>query len=224
MKNFVVPVLIGLFLLSGAVVVQTAPAPGEIDRMEAATRVFNDALGRIPAPILTGAQGIAIIPGEVKAGFVFGGEVGQGILVARNSKGTWSPPAFISIAGASFGLQIGGEARDIVLVLNTPMSVAAIENGTLSLGGDVSVVAGPAGGEVEAAAPVPAVYSYVMSFGAFVGATVQGAALSLDTGANRDFYGVSDPLRMAARVIPEPARRFTCSLSRATGSRSKFCS
>jgi lipid-binding SYLF domain-containing protein len=224
MKNFAVPVLIGLFLLSGVLAIQAVPALGQTDRMEAATRVFNAALGGIPAPVLKGAQGIAIIPGEVKAGFIFGGELGQGVLVARDSKRSWSPPAFISVAGASFGLQIGGEARDIVLVFNTPMSVAAIENGTLNLGGDVSVVAGPAGGDVAVGTPIPAVYSYVRSSGAFIGATVQGTALSLDVGANRDFYGVSDPLRMAARAIPEPARRFTCSLSRATGSRSKFCS
>jgi len=224
MKNFVVAVLIGLFLLSGVFAVKAVPALGQIDRMEAATRVFNDALGGIPAPVLKGAQGIAIIPGEVKAGFIFGGELGQGVLVARNAKGAWSPPAFISVAGVSFGLQIGGEARDIVLIFNTPMSVAAIENGTLSLGGDVSVVAGPAGGEVAVATSVPAVYSYVRSYGAFVGATVQGAALSLDVGANRNFYGVSDPLRVAARAVPGPARRFTCMLSRATGSRSRFCS
>jgi len=224
MKNVVVAVLISLFLLSGVVSVQAQPAPGEIDRMDAATRVFNNALGMIPAPVLNGAQGVVIIPGEVKAGFIFGGELGQGVLVTRGQKGIWSPPAFISVAGVSFGLQIGGEARDIVLVLNTPMSVAAIENGTLNLGGDVSVVAGPAGGEVAVATPVPAVYSYVRSSGAFIGATVQGAALSLDVGANRDFYGVPDPLRVAARGIPEPARRLTCSLSRATGSRSKSCS
>ncbi len=223
MKNFVVAVLIGIFLLSGVVCVQAQPAPGEMDRMDAATRVFNDVLGMIPASVLDGAQGIAIIPGEVKAGFIFGGELGRGVLVTRDQKGTWSPPAFISVAGVSFGLQIGGEARDIVLVLNTPMSVAAIENGTLNLGGDVLVVAGPAGGGVAVATPVPAVYSYVRSFGAFIGATVEGAALSLDVGANRDFYGVSDPLRVTARGIPEPARRLTCSLSRATGSRSKFC-
>ena len=224
MKNFVIAVLVSLFLLSGAVAVQAGAAPGEIDRMEAATRVFNDVQGMIPAPILDGAQGIVIIPGEVKAGFIFGGEAGQGVLMARGSKGTWSSPAFISVAGASFGLQIGGEARDVVLVLNNPMSVAAIENGTLNLGGDVSVVAGPAGGQVAVATPVPAVYSYVRSFGAFIGATVQGAVLSLDVGANHDFYGVSDPLRVAARGIPEPASMLTCTVSRATGSRSKFCS
>ncbi len=224
MKNVVVAGLISLFLLPGMVSVQAEPAPGEMDRMDAATRVFNDALGMIPAPVLKGARGVVIIPGEVKAGFIFGGELGQGVLATRGRKGIWSPPAFISVAGASFGLQIGGQARDIVLVLNTPMSVAAIENGTLNLGGDVSVVAGPTGGEVAVATSAPAVYSYVRSSGAFIGATVQGAALSLDVGANRDFYGVSDPLRLAARGIPKPARRLTCSLSRATGSRSKFCS
>jgi lipid-binding SYLF domain-containing protein len=99
----------------------------------------------IPAYVLDNAKGIAVIPGELKAGFIFGGEAGGGVLVSRLPNGTWSPPAFISIAGASFGLQIGGEARDIVLVFNTPRSMDFIENGRIKLGADASVAAGPVG-------------------------------------------------------------------------------
>jgi lipid-binding SYLF domain-containing protein len=199
------------------------PSPGEIDRVEAATRVFEGVVGGIPAPVLANAKGIAIIPSELKAGFIFGGELGRGVLVTRDPKGSWSPPAFIPVAGGSFGLQIGGEARDIVLVFNTARSVDLIENWRLKLGGDASVTAGPVGGDFAVTSDIPEVYSYVRSFGAFIGATVEGSVLSFDLDANRDFYGVSDPLKARAAAIPEPARRLGCSVARATGAPSEVC-
>jgi lipid-binding SYLF domain-containing protein len=223
MKYFLLRVLIGLFVIVGPVVAKAAPSPGEIDRVEAATRVFNGVMGQIPAPVLANARGIAIIPGELKAGFIFGGELGQGVLMTRSPKGSWSPPAFISVAGGSFGLQIGGEARDIVLIFNTARSVDLVENGRLKLGGDASVTAGPVGGDFAVTTDIPEVYSYVRSFGAFIGATVEGSVLSFDFNANSDFYGVSDPLRAQARVIPEPAGRLGCSVASATGAPSKVC-
>lgn len=97
--------------------------------------------GKIPASVLDNAKGIAVIPGELKGGFIFGGELGGGVLVSRLPDGSWSPPAFISVAGGSFGLQIGGETRDIVLVFNTARSMDFIENGKVNLGGDASVAA-----------------------------------------------------------------------------------
>ena len=180
--------------------------------------------GRIPAYVLENAKGIAVIPGELKAGFIFGGELGGGVLVSRLPDGSWSPPAFISVAGASFGLQIGGEARDIVLVFNTVRSMDFIENGRVKLGGDASVTAGPVGADAGVTTDIPEIYSYVRSVGAFIGATVEGSVLSFDFDANRDLYGISDPLKMQARAIPEPARRFSCVVARATGAPSKLCS
>ncbi len=224
MKYFLVPGLIGLLFFLGPVGAKAQPTSGEMNRVEAANRVFNDVLGQIPAPVLTNAKGIAIIPGEVKAGFIFGGELGQGVLVRRASHGGWSPPAFISVAGGSFGLQIGGEARDIVLVFNTERSMDFIENGRLNLGGDASVTAGPVGGDFAVTSDIPEVYSYVRSFGAFLGATVNGSVLSFDFDANRNFYGVSDPLRMQAKAIPEPARRLDCTVAGATGASLRVCS
>jgi SH3 domain-containing YSC84-like protein 1 len=85
--------------------------------------------GRIPAYVLDNAKGIAVIRGELRAGFIFGAELGAGVLVSRLPDGSWSPPALISLAGASFGLQIGGEARDIVLIFNTITSMDYIESG-----------------------------------------------------------------------------------------------
>ncbi|MGA2402035.1 MAG: lipid-binding SYLF domain-containing protein [Syntrophobacteraceae bacterium] len=226
MRYFVVPVLVSFFLLAGPVVAKSEPTPGEIGRIDAATRVFNEMPGRIPAYILENAKGIAVIPGELKAGFVFGGELGGGVIVSRLPNGSWSPPAFISIAGASFGLQIGGEARDIVLVFNTVRSMDYIENGRVKLGGDVAVTAGPVGANAGVTTDMPEIYAYIKSAGAFIGATVEGSVLSFDFNSNRDFYGIPDPLRMEMKVkeIPEPARRFSCAVARYTGTSTKFCS
>jgi lipid-binding SYLF domain-containing protein len=224
MKYFVAPVLVSFFLLFGSAVAKAAPTPGEIDRIQAATRVFEEMPARIPDYVLNKAKGIAVIPGELKAGFIFGGELGGGVLVSRLADASWSPPAFISVAGASFGLQIGGEARDIVLIFNTARSMDFIENGRIKLGGDASVTAGPVGANVGVTTDMPEIYSYVRSAGAFIGATVAGSELSFDFDANRNLYGIADPLRMTARGIPEPARRFSCVVAGATGAPQKFCS
>jgi lipid-binding SYLF domain-containing protein len=223
MKYLVTPVLVSFFLLFGSAVAKAEPTPGEIARIEAANRVFEEMPARVPAYVLKTAKGIAVIPGELKAGFVFGGEAGGGVVVSRLPNGSWSPPAFISIAGASFGLQIGGEARDIVLIFNTARSMDFIENGRIKLGGDASVTAGPVGAGAGVTTDVPEIYSYVRSFGAFIGATVEGSVLSFDFNANRDLYGIVDPLKMKVRAIPQPARRFSCAVARATGAPAKHC-
>ena len=216
--------LIGSFLLLGPVAVKATPSSEEMDRVEAATHVFNDFAGSIPAAVLKNAKGMAIIPGEVKAGFIFGGELGQGVLPTRTPNGSSSPPAFILVAGGSIGLRSGREARDIVLVFNTARSVEYIENARLTLGGDASVTAGPDGGDFEVTSDIPEVYSYVRSLGAFIGATINGSVLTFDFGENSNFYGVSDPLEMHAIEIPEPARRLDCMVSGATNATSEFCS
>jgi lipid-binding SYLF domain-containing protein len=226
MKYFVGPVLVSFFLLFGSAVANAEPTPGEIGRIEAATRVFDEMPAWVPAYVLKHAKGIAVIPGELKAGFVFGGEAGGGVIVSRLPNGSWSPPAFISIAGASFGFQIGAEARDIVLIFNTARSMDFIENGRIRLGGDASVTAGPVGAGTGVTTDVPEVYSYIRSSGAFIGATVEGSLLAFDFNANRDLYGVADPLKMKvkAKAIPQPARRFSCAVARATGAPKKYCS
>jgi len=226
MRYFVTPVLVSFFLLFGSAVAKAEPTPGEIGRIEAATRVFEEMPAKIPAYVLDHAKGIAVIPGELKAGFVFGGEAGGGVIVSRLPNGSWSPPAFFSLAGASFGFQIGGEVRDIVLIFNTARSMDFIENGRIQLGGDASVTAGPVGADAGVTTDLPEIYSYVRSAGAFIGATVQGSVLSFDFNANRDLYGIDDPLRMKvkARAIPQPAHRFTCAIARATGAPAKNCS
>jgi lipid-binding SYLF domain-containing protein len=205
------------------VTANAVPSTDEISRIQYATAVFDQMPKTIPPYLLRHARGIAVIPGALKAGFIFGGELGRGVMVARLPDGRWSAPSFISLTGASFGFQIGGEVRNIVLIFNTPQAVAAAENGSLKLGVGASIAAGPIGAGFGANTVMPAVYSYVSGAGAFIGATVNGSVLSIDYGANQNIYGMADPLSMSAMAAPGPARNFVCVVARASGAPNRVC-
>jgi lipid-binding SYLF domain-containing protein len=171
--------LVGLLFLLGPIAAQAVPTPGELDRIEAATRVFNEMPGRIPAYVPDNAKGIAVIPGEPKAALIFGGELVGGVIVSRLPDRSWSSPALISPAGMRFGLQVGGEARDIMLVFNTARSMDFIESGRIKLGADASVAAGPVGAGTGVTTDIPEVYAYVRSLGAFIGVSLEGGCCRL---------------------------------------------
>ncbi len=228
MKYFIIPALTSLFLLTGSAAIMAEPTPGELARLHTATLIFNEITRvpeAIPPKLLAKAQGMAIIPGEVKAGFILGGEYGRGILITRVADGTWSPPLFVSLAAGSFGPQIGVESTDLILVFNSARSLN-MKNGKITLGGALSVAAGPLGRTAEASTDIPLsaeVYSYSRSSGVFAGASVQGSVLSTDFNANRDFYGIADPLSVPAKVVPESARRFSCLVADYTGVKEQDC-
>lgn len=145
----------------------------------------------IPPALLNNAAAVAVIPHVVKAGFVVGGRYGWGVLAVRQGGG-WSPPAFVSIMGGSFGWQIGVQATDVVLVFKNRESVEMLSKGKFTLGADASVAAGPVGRSASAATDVQlraAIYSYSRSKGLFAGVALEGAALQIDRRANTDFYG-----------------------------------
>ncbi len=149
----------------------------------------------IPPALLRNADGIAIIPNVIKAGFILGGRYGTGILVVRNSDGGWTDPAFISITGGSIGWQIGVQAIDIVLVFKSSRSIERIMTGKFTLGADASIAAGPVGREASAATDIQLkseIYSYSRSRGLFAGLSFAGAVLKIDDDANAEFYGVRD--------------------------------
>jgi lipid-binding SYLF domain-containing protein len=147
----------------------------------------------IPPALLRNANGIAIIPNVIKAGFVLGGRYGTGILVVRNNEGRWSNPSFISITGGSIGWQIGVQGIDIVLVFKSSRSIEHIMTGKFTLGADASIAAGPVGREASAATDVQLkseIYSYSRSRGLFAGLSIAGAVLKIDNDANGNYYGV----------------------------------
>ena len=143
----------------------------------------------IPEEVLRDAKGIAILT-VVKAGFIFSARGGEGVVVARTPSG-WSGPSGIGTGGAGFGLQIGVQATEFVIVLNTPSAVRAFaQGGNFELGGDLSVAAGPVGRHTAAGVlPTAAVYTYSRSQGAFAGVSLEGTVIITKNERNAEYYG-----------------------------------
>lgn len=149
----------------------------------------------IPGTVIKSAKGLAIIT-VVKAGFLLSARGGSGIVVARLDDGGWSAPSAIGIAGIGGGLEIGAEVTDFVIILNTHASVQAFsKGGNVTLGGNLTVAAGPLGRNMEGDVAVrggAAVYTYSKTKGLFVGLSIEGSAIIERKEANRKFYGDSD--------------------------------
>ncbi len=151
----------------------------------------------IPRELLDRAYGIAVIPNVVKAAFGVGGRWGKGLLSVREG-GKWSAPAFIDLAGGSFGLQIGAQATDLVMVFTEKNSVQSLLDSKMKLGADASVAAGPVGRGAEAGTDAKlnaAIYAYSRSKGLFAGVALDGAVISMDDSANHKVYGESATAR-----------------------------
>jgi len=170
-----------------------AIASGMGDQADQASTVierFRDMPERgIPEAVLRDAKGLAVLT-VFKAGFWFTGQGGRGVVIARTPHG-WSGPSAIGTGGVGFGPQIGAEVSELVLVLNTPEAVNAFARGAnVTLGGDLSVAAGPIGRDMGARLmPVAAVYTYSRSQGLFAGVAAEGTVIATRDGANRDYYG-----------------------------------
>jgi lipid-binding SYLF domain-containing protein len=149
----------------------------------------------------------------VKAGFVLSARGGQGIVVARLA-GTneWSGPSAIATGGAGLGFQIGAQASEFVLVLNTAEAVKAFSRGgNISLGTDLSVAAGPVGRDLAVdVAPTTAIYTYSKSQGLFAGVSLEGTVIVTRSESNTKYYGKHvEPDDILSGKIPPPegARR-----------------
>ncbi|KAJ5383771.1 hypothetical protein N7517_001682 [Penicillium concentricum] len=166
----------------------------------------------IPPEILANAKGLAVLT-VLKAGFLGSGRFGSGIVVARLSDGTWSAPSAIATAGAGVGGQIGFELTDFVFILNDAAAVRTFSQaGTLTLGGNVSLAAGPIGRNAEAAGAastkgVAAVFSYSKTKGLFAGVSLEGSMLVERKDANEKLYRsrVSANQLLTGSVRPPPA-------------------
>src|SRR5688572_14484555 len=169
----------------------------EIEQTTKAATIFREIMGApdkaIPRRILDDADCIAVFPQVIKAAFGIGGRGGRGVAVCRTPKG-WSAPAFLNVGGASFGLQIGAEATDYVMLFMTPESARSLLESNVKLGGSVSVAAGPIGREAEAATDLKLnaqILSYSRSKGLFAGAALEGAVIETAGNDMRDVYGAS---------------------------------
>jgi lipid-binding SYLF domain-containing protein len=160
----------------------------------------------IPRDVLRHSKGLAIMT-VVKAGFIFSGKGGQGVVVARTDHG-WSGPSFIATGGAGWGLQIGAQVTDFVIVLNNDRAVQAFaRGGNVTIGADLSAAAGPVGRTAAGAVtPTAAVYTYSKSKGLFAGVSLEGAVIGTQRQSNFRYYG--QPVRadeiLSAVIAPPP--------------------
>lgn len=185
------------FIFSIAVVSSALAQDREQEKLKASIAVLNDfsqMKENIPAQLLSLSQGIIIVPKMINAGLMIGGKHGKGVAMIKNKNGQWSDPVFVTITGGSVGAQIGVQATDLVLVFKNSKTLTEIGKGSFTLGGDLSVAAGPVGRSSSAQTDYKLeaeVYSYSRSKGLFAGITLNGAALAVDTKANNEFYGNS---------------------------------
>jgi len=173
----------------------------EIEQTTKAATIFKEIMSApdkaIPRRILDDADCIAVFPQVIKAAFGIGGRGGRGLVVCRTATG-WSAPAFLNVGGASFGLQIGAESTDYVMLFMTPESAKSLLETNVKLGGNVSVAAGPVGREAGADTDLKLksqILSYSRSKGLFAGAALEGAIIETANGDMKDAYGANASAR-----------------------------
>src|SRR5215813_1596792 len=162
------------------------------DAVNVLTEIMNIPENSIPEELMARAHGIAVIPHVVKGAFGVGGQWGKGLMSQRREDGSWSAPAYVEIGGGSFGLQIGVQASDIVLVFTDEDGIRGILKGKVKLGADASATAGPVGRKAEVGTDVllrSAVFAYSRSKGLFAGISLDGSVVTIDDDANRKVYG-----------------------------------
>jgi len=142
------------------------------------------------AEMLKDAKAVAIVPSLFKAGFLFGGEYGEG-LILRHENGKWFGPGFYNISGGSFGLQVGAQSIALVLVITNEKGVNAFLKSKSKLGGDVAVAAGPVGRRIEGATDgkgKASIYSYSISRGLFAGVSLEGSIVGISVKRDEQYW------------------------------------
>lgn len=217
----VLAVLVGV----GSVgVVSAAINDTETQRIAAAATVLQEIRSTpdrdIPADLWERASCVAVIPSLKKAAFVFGGEYGKGLITCRTA-GRWGSPSFVLLEKGSWGVQMGGETVDLVLLIMNQHGVDRLLQDKVTLGGDVSVAAGPVGRDARASTDAELkaeILSYSRAQGLFAGVDLSGGILKADNEDNRDLYGraiTGRELLVTNRMqTPRAARSFMAAVNR----------
>ena len=181
------------------------------DRVKAAATVLEEIQSApdtgIPDEVMGSAECVAVVPSMLKAGFVFGARYGRGVASCRTAKG-WSDPAFFTIQGGSFGLQIGGQAVDLVMLIMNQNGMKNLLNSKFKLGADASVAAGPVGRHAAADTDWKMraqVLSYSRARGVFAGLELNGAVVKIDRESTLEFYGKMQPFDTTLQTANSPA-------------------
>jgi len=169
----------------------------DVKRTRKAAHVFKEIMDTpdkgIPQELLESARCIAIIPGEVKFAFIFGGNYGRGLATCRTAHG-WSAPMFVAVDGGSVGYQIGGSSTDIVMLFMNDRALQDLLSDKFKLGADASVAAGPVGRHASADTDIKLrseILAYSRARGVFAGVSLDGAVVQADKSGDRAMYGES---------------------------------
>jgi lipid-binding SYLF domain-containing protein len=221
-------VLVLVCFLTPLVFAQDNTKPSEANtkasgRVDAAGTVLDEIQGapdqRIPEEILASADCVAVVPSLLNGGFVFGGRYGRGVASCRTEKG-WSAPAFFMVGGGSFGLQIGGQATDVVMLIMNKEGMNNLLASKFKLGADASAAAGPVGRHAAADTDWKMraqVLTYSRSRGLFAGLELNGAVIKQDKDSTREFYGHMVPFKTSLTgeiEAPKSAYPFLSTLSK----------
>ncbi|MEZ5319156.1 MAG: lipid-binding SYLF domain-containing protein [Vicinamibacterales bacterium] len=197
------------------------------DSIDVLTELTGTPDNSIPQYLLDRAEAIVVIPSLIKGGFIVGAKHGKGVVSIRDrASNTWSAPGFVNMTGGSIGWQIGAESVDLVLLVMNKDGINQLLEDRFTLGGSLSLTAGPVGRSADAATNAQAnagILAYSRAKGLFAGATLEGAALHADTKANTAFYGEPCDLRevvmggLDMMMLPPMARTWRTSVARIVG-------
>lgn len=215
----VLPLLVAL-----AAAPAVADESKEPKRLAECTTVLEEVLGipeNVPRDLLAKAYCVGVIPSVKKVALGVGGRYGKGAIVCRTDegRGPWGVPLMVTIGGGSFGLQIGGQAADLVLLIMNEKGVNSLLKSQFTLGADAAVAAGPKGRTSEAATDIQMraeILSYSRARGVFAGLSIEGAVLTQDKDANERLYGEAvSPKQLLAspRPVPKAARKLVVFLN-----------
>ncbi|MGA7822110.1 MAG: lipid-binding SYLF domain-containing protein [Candidatus Sulfotelmatobacter sp.] len=167
----------------------------DVNRTQKAAQVFKEIMNTpdqgIPSNLLESAKCIAIVPGDKKFAFIFGGSYGRGLAICRTEHG-WSAPMFVAIDSGSVGYQIGGSSTDIVMLFMNDHALQSLMSDKFKLGADASVAAGPVGRNAAAGTDLKLnaeILSYSRSKGIFAGVSLDGAVMQADKSGDKAMYG-----------------------------------
>jgi SH3 domain-containing YSC84-like protein 1 len=185
-----------------------------VERLDKAAEVMHQIMGApdkgIPEEVLEHAKCVAVVPHMIKGGFVFGAEGGKGVATCRTPSGHWSAPGFFAITGGSWGLQIGVEGVDLVMVIQNDKGMERLLSSKVELGADGSVAAGPVGRHASADTDWKMnaeVLTYSRAKGVFAGLTLKGADIRRDDDSMKAIYGPEVSERAVLNgEVPPPAQ------------------
>lgn len=213
MKRQIMVVTAALAIASLGWAAGDTPREQATDRMDKAADVLHQIMASgdkgIPEEVLEHAKCVAVVPHMVKGGFVFGAEGGRGVATCRTSNG-WSAPAFFSIEGGSWGLQIGVEGIDLVMIVQNDKGMEQLLNSKFKIGADASAAAGPVGRHASADTDWKMdaeILTYSRAKGVFAGLALNGAAVHEDKDSMQAVYGPDATERgvLLGHVPPPPS-------------------